>query len=370
MTKDVHVAPPTDVSAGRTASSRDITIDFIRTLCIVSMTVAHVAFASLAYRVTHAMIWFDGAMGFVLLSGLVVGLVYRRVIERRGLRAAQVKAVRRAGVVYAAHLLLCAVAFIVASVHAGRDEIYAGLGDHPAVWDWVVAALTLQVNPQRAAILSLYVVLMLLTPLAFWALKRGRWVFVVAGVTVLYIAGQLFPSALTLPRVPGVFGEINWALWQALYFVALIAGWYWAKVRDFILRRNVRIVLIVATVLVAVAARLSTRLAGPASTAVAWLFGDGQMGPGTIVVAFLVVATLYAVFAYVSAWAPRLMTELGRVGRRSLDCYVILGIAVLVVPTVWEPGRGSAISMLYAAGMLVIMWAWCWLRDARQNARR
>jgi hypothetical protein len=344
---------------------RDLTIDVLRAFCIVSMTTAHVASGSFAYAATHALLWFDGAMGFVLLAGLVIGIVHRRTAERAGFAASRTKAWRRAGVVYLAHLAICALAFLVA-MDPIQDARYAGVGDFGAWWQALLATLTLQVNPMNASILSLYVILLLLTPIATWALLRGKpWILAAMSVA-LYIAGQIAPAAFTLQRMPGHEGLINWATWQALYFAALALGWHWKSVRGLLRRRSTWVSLLLVAAVVGAVARVRLRIFPDVQLPLLdWFVDDGTLGLGTILLAFIVMGGLYGALAPLCEAVPRVAAEVGRIGRRSLDCYVILCVFVLVVPLFWRPDARSLEAVAYAAGVLAVMWLWCRIRDSR-----
>ena len=353
---------------------RDRAIDVIRTLCIVSMTFAHTAPRSLGWEATHVLVWYDGAMGFVLLSGLVVAIVQRRTVERSGFPAARTKAIRRAGLVYVAHLGICALAFLVASVSASMDKRYAGVNDFSSWWEPVVAALTLQINPKFASILSLYVILLLMTPVASWLLSRGRALVLAAAVSALFVVGSLWPEPFILPRVPGVPGQINWATWQLLYVLAMIVGWHWPRIRETLARRTVWGTLLVATVLVGVAAQARVQLApapgeGSLLATIDRLFDDGTLGIGTVLFAFVVVGALYGLLAPAARRFPRTVFELGRIGRRSLDCYIMLCILVITVPAFWVYDPTGRKAMVYAFGVMALMYGWCRLRDWRAARR-
>ena len=237
----------------------------------------------------------------------------------------------------------------------------------PTWWRAVLAALTLQINPTNASILSLYVILLLLTPVAIWALLR-RKAWLLAGMSVaLYVAGQLLPSAFTLPRLPRVEGQINWATWQALFFSALVVGWYWNTVRVRLLQPRVWLWLLLVSLGVGALARVRLRVLpasdGPFLSFVDWFFEDGTLGPGSILLALAVVGGLYGVLTPLCDRVPRAAMELGRIGRRSLDCYVILSLFVLVVPIFWRPDPRSLDAVAYGLALLLLMWVWCRARD-------
>ncbi|MDN3310445.1 OpgC domain-containing protein [Microbacterium oryzae] len=346
---------------------REAAIDVIRGLCIVSMVFAHIALGGIGYKVTHAAVWFDGAMGFVLLSGLVVGMVQRKTIERGRLSDGPIKVIRRARLVYVAHLFICALAFGVANAFPRRDGTYASFEDVGGWWQALVAALLLQINPPRAAILSLYVVLLLLTAgAAILAFKRWWWLFVVALIG-LFAVGHLFPEAFTLPRMPGVFGEINWATWQATYFLAFIVGWNWDRVRPRLDSRPWHAFSLSLVAAVIVWARLDrSEMLPPAVSEVnAWIFGSGQMGPGTVIFAFLVMAALFPIIRWAEGKIPPATSVLARIGRRSLDCYVMLSVLVLLVPSFLPYRTYSLGADLGAVATLLLMWVWNRWRDYR-----
>ncbi|GAA2977933.1 hypothetical protein JOD63_003145 [Microbacterium terrae] len=348
-------------------TGRDSAIDVIRTLCIVSMTSAHLAARSLAWEVTHVLVWYDGAMGFVLLSGLVLGIVQHKTVQRSGLTAARTKALRRGGLVYVAHLGICALAFIVASVSESLDVRYAGVNDFSSWWEPIVAAMTLRINPKFASILSLYVILLALTPLASWALARGRGILLCAASVALFTVGSVWPAPFILPRVPGVPGHINWATWQLLFVAALIVGWNWSRIRGALTRPALWVTLLSVAALVGAAAQARTALApSPGEGAIAVvdrLFDDGTIGIGTIVLAFVVVGGLYGALTPLADRLPRVAAEIGRIGRRSLDCYIILCILVITTPLFWIYDTTGRRAMLYAAATLALMYGWCVLRD-------
>src|SRR5436190_1647309 len=87
-------------------ASRDRRLDFLRGYCVFAMAVDHLGSSSWLTPLTGGNRFFvSAAEGFLFLSGLVMGIVYRPLVERTGLRGAADKALRRALMIYALTVL-------------------------------------------------------------------------------------------------------------------------------------------------------------------------------------------------------------------------------------------------------------------------
>ena len=353
------------------APARDLAIDVMRGLCIISMTTAHLAVGSWPWQIAHAAIFVDGAVGFVLLSGLVVGMTQRRKIDTAGLAVGEGKLLRRTVLIYFAHIALCVFAFLVVTADPTRLDAthsgpYVGIealgGPLPAA----IATLTLQVNPHYTSILSLYVVLLLLAMAAVAALTHRLTPLVVAGSLALYGAGYWWPLAFTFPAQPGVPGAVNWATWQLLFVGALLVGWHWrsAPVRWAL---HSRVAWGCALGLVATAAGMGwlTRLGGvgPWKAVVAQVFTEGTLAPTTILLAFAAALVGYPICRALVRIAAPLGSPIARIGQHSLDCYLILSVAVILLPSLYRYDPAGLIGVGVTIDLLVVMFGWCLLRD-------
>ena len=353
------------------APGRDRAIDVMRGLCIISMTTAHLAAGSWPWQVAHAAVFIDGAVGFVLLSGLVVGITQRRKVNASGLVAGERKLFRRTVLIYFAHLALCLFAFLVVTADPTRLDPtragpYVGVpalgGPLPAA----IATLTLQVNPHYTSILSLYVVLLLLAMAAVAGLAHRLTPLVVIGSLTLYGAGYWWPLAFTFPSQPGVPGAVNWATWQLLFICALLVGWNWRTAPVRWLLRS-RLAWSCALALVAIAAGLGwlTRLgaADPWKAVVAQVFTEGTLSPATILLAFAAALVGYPLCRALVRVAGPLASPIARIGRHSLDCYLILSGAVILLPSLYRYDPAGLVAVGVTFDLLVLMFGWCLLRD-------
>lgn len=350
---------------------RDQAIDVMRGLCIISMTTAHLAVGSWPWHVAHAAIYVDGAVGFVLLSGLVLGITQRRRIDAAGLAIGERKLFRRTVLIYCAHVALCVFAFLVVTADPTRIDPmragpYVGVGTLGGPFPAAIATLSLQVNPPYTSILSLYVVLLLLAMAAVTALSHRLTPLVLAGSLALYGAGYWWPLAFTFPAQPGVPGAVNWATWQLLFVGALLVGWHWRSGPVRWALRS-RLAWGCALGLVATAAGIGwlTRLGGadPWKAVVAGVFTEGTLAPATILLAFAAAIVGYPICRALVRIAAPLASPIARIGRHSLDCYLILSMAVILLPSLYRYDPAGLIAVGVTIDLLVVMFGWCLLRD-------
>ncbi len=83
------------------ADGRDLRVDLLRGLAVLAMVVDHLGGPSILYLLTGGNRFYTSAAeGFIVLSGLTVGLVYRRIAERQGLATAFRRLLARAWTLY------------------------------------------------------------------------------------------------------------------------------------------------------------------------------------------------------------------------------------------------------------------------------
>ncbi len=364
-------APPMGVRAA--ASRRDTAIDVLRGLCIVSMTTAHVAAGTVPYRVAHAAVFVDGAVGFVLLSGVMVGRVQRRAIDAQGRSAGVRKLLRRVGLIYLAHVALCVVGMLVVAADPARGDMYAGVSALGGPVPAALATLGLQVNPYYTSILSLYVLLLLLAIPAVLAVSFRAPAPVAAASLALYVAGLLWPEPFTFAERPGVPSPVNWATWQLLFMAAVLVGWYW---RGPVLRKAVRsrgmVYAAVAFVLACAALGWAATTGAPAAwkTVTAAAFSDGALGPGRLLMAFAAVLVGYRICLWVLPRTGPLFTPIALIGRHALDCYIVLSLTVILLPGGLAYDTTGWIGVAVTVDVLVLMVLWCAARERGSTSLR
>ena len=163
----------------------------------------------------------DGAFFFVALSGVVTGLVHRRLVVRRGLRASSTKLVRRAALIYAVHVGLVVLTVSAASIEPNLLHETPTWSEVGGVAAGIGEILSLTLQPNFIDVLPMYVVFLLLAVPAVAALRHGWYGAVAAASLAIYAVGLPFGG---FPLVDGSFAI---ASWQVLFMAGLMVGWAW-----------------------------------------------------------------------------------------------------------------------------------------------
>lgn len=292
------------------AGKRDLRIDLLRGFCVFAMIVDHIGGSSWLYGLTGGNRWLvSAAEGFVFLSGLTMGLVYREKVRRAGLRAASWAALQRAGTLY---LLTVAVTLIFTAFARLTDwslwtDRALAAGDP---LELIVGAFTLHYTYHGADILALYTLLVASAPLVFFLLDEGRTGYVVAGTWALWAGFQLFPEQFTIPWTIRNSHYFSLAAWQLLFVGGLVLGWHrrslasLARTRLASLR-SVPVMLGIVTPALALASagwvdrgELATRAFDP----MIGLFSKPSLGPGRLLLFLAIFAASYLALTLV--WRP------------------------------------------------------------------
>jgi hypothetical protein len=335
---------------------RDQRLDLLRGFCVFAMIVDHIGGASWLYGLTGGNSWLvSAAEGFVFLSGLTMGLVYRRKVREQGLRAAARAALRRAGTLY---LLTVSVTLIFTLLARLTDwslwtdrALAAG---EPL--DLLFGALTLHYTYHGADVLALYTLLVAAAPLVFFLLDEGKTPHVAAGSWLIWAGYQFFPERFSLTWTIQDSNYFPLAAWQVLFVGGLLLGWH----RQPLAQRAQRHLAALRTTPALVA------LGAPALAlaSVGWvdrgelvsrgfdptigLFAKANLGPGRLLLFLAIFLAAYLVLTV--CWAP-LERALGwlllPLGQTALYGYTLQLFLVLPLYNLFDVGRHAPERALY-----------------------
>ncbi|GAA4696339.1 hypothetical protein GCM10023226_38470 [Nocardioides nanhaiensis] len=317
--------------------SRDDRLDLFRGWIIIAVVVTHIEVGGAwSYVTLNAVGAITGAEMFVLLSGLVLGMVYAPTVRRLGEWGAAVTAWRRARKLYVTALVVVLLVPLLGLVPGVTSEavttftdrgtgengtevagqvydLYPNLArllDYPPPWYAVRQLLLLEIGPWVFNIMGLFVVLSLLVPLAMWLIRRGAWWLLLAGSWTAYAVGATTGWHPLPSQFEYVFPLL---LWQLPFLHGLVIGHYRQRIVRALTTRTG--VLAVGVVVVGYA------------TFLGWLWIAHRTGIDPLVVPPETYGWLYD-NAY-----TRVFLRPGRL----LDLAVLLVVAYAVLTTCWKP---------------------------------
>ncbi|MFJ5957482.1 OpgC domain-containing protein [Paenarthrobacter sp. NPDC092416] len=321
-------------------SKRDARIDMLRGLAIVFVVVNHVGINSVFQLLSQETLGVvSGAELFVMLSGVVLGMVYGpRIASELGDVVDGTS--KRAGKLYFTALAVVLIVYVLSLLPfvnaaavttftdqgtgaAGRAaagttyDLYAGMEgllQFPVPQGLIPALLLLQVGPWQFNIMGLYVVLLLISPLILVALSRGFTWLVLTLSLGLYAAGSIFRFRL----LPSQFEDsFPFLVWQLLFVVGMTAGFYRHQIIAWFAAPRQRLLLGACIFLAAACAlfswsgpyltnQLDVRLALIPESTFRYIydtfFSRTYLGPGRVLNVILITIALYSMLS--AFWKP------------------------------------------------------------------
>ncbi len=228
--------------------ARDLRIDLLRGYFVLAMVIDHVHGPSPLYWLTGGNRFFTSAAeGFILTSGLVAGLVYRRLIERDGLAPSLLKLLARALSLY---LLTVGLTLLFVPISETLYLPWAQGVDLSRAAEFVVSILTLHRTYYLVDVMLLYTVLFVIAPLAFILILRGKGWVVLALSWGLWGLFQFFPDATATPWPIAGNYLFQLSAWQVLFFTGLALGSYAHRIPTLSCRATRRALLVTGILVV------------------------------------------------------------------------------------------------------------------------
>jgi hypothetical protein len=204
---------------------RDLRIDLLRGVAIVSMVVNHLECRSFFNNITQGHIYASSAEGFVFLSGFVLGFVTLQRINKIGLNAAMLKLLERAKILYFTSFIAIAGLGLTSLIAPGitRPSFDRAPGEW---WQILLAAGTLHLAPAIVDILQLYVLCLLISPAIFWMLRRRLLLPLLTISWTLWWIQQVHPYSFSFQPLDRAHPYFVFSTWQILYVHGVAAGYH------------------------------------------------------------------------------------------------------------------------------------------------
>ena len=318
------------------------------------MVVDHLGGASFLYPLTGGNTFYvSAAEGFIFLSGLMVGLIYGRRIERDGLATVQLRLLRRALTLYGVTLGLTFI-FVGLSRLAGMPWLQ---DTAPLTPQLAVSLITLHHTYYLVDVMLLYTLLLAVSPVALLLLHARQTMWLLALSIGLWALHLAYSEQATVPWEIVNNDTFRVSAWQLWFFVGMVIGFHWDALRASLQR--VPVAPAMGGLAIAAAGFVTLHLGAPLHVD-AW-FDKHYAAPGRVVAFAVFFPLLY--LAVTLAWRP-----LARVagwlllpfGQNALYVYAMhlfaIYVAALILPYVPGFDRANPVmnSLVQIAAVLAI----------------
>ena len=224
-------------------STRDLRIDWLRGLAMACVIIDHSRISSLLAWFSYQRFWtVTAAEVFVVLSGVVLGMVYGGKLLRVGWHGVVTGLGRRALTLYLAFVgvTLAVLGLSLAGIDVspvtawddGTTDLSPCFFDPPMVNTTVLARVALmRCGPWPFTIVGLYVWLVAAAIPALLLLHKAGWRRLLAVSWTLYAIYQFAPRALTMGAFEGTFPILAW---QLLFVHGLTIGYHRDRLAAFV----------------------------------------------------------------------------------------------------------------------------------------
>jgi hypothetical protein len=353
-----------DIAVTTNTNNRIYALDIIRGLFLIVILINHIEmYPNLFDLFTgRGRLLVSAAEGFFFMSGLLVGMVYRRRLSL-GMKFVFTKMWKRAGELYIGSILLTLL-FTYAAIYFKHTTIKDGI---PDVINWshiFKETVFMRYGYGWADFLDRFAILMFLAPFGFYLLSKGKWWLLMA----VSVIGWAWPgSGFTLH-------------WQIIYALGMILGYHWHEVRarfgklSATSRKSIKISLAVITVItfglsylsVYVLSLLNEKLASlsvglqqftlhwNSVNAYVWRFAEKwTVGPLRLVLFLIWFSVLFMVVQRHEKSINRYTKGMIQtVGQNSLFVYIAHAFIVFIFKLFIAPGKPLFINFIVTAAAL------------------
>lgn len=204
---------------------RDLRFDFLRGIAVVAMVTDHIGGAhSWLYAFTGGNRFFvSAAEAFVFISGLVFGIVEFSLMNRAGIDAALIKALKR---VFTLYLFTTALTLTFAFFSRLLELLWAPQFNPGQRVDFIVGILTLHRAYYLTDVLLLYVLLVLAAGPALLLMEHSYTWAVLATSWGLWGLWQVSPAQAAFPWDIQDNSVFHFSAWQIFFITGLVIGFH------------------------------------------------------------------------------------------------------------------------------------------------
>ncbi|RVU84024.1 hypothetical protein EOL70_14565 [Leucothrix sargassi] len=376
-----------------TGATRDLRLDFMRGIVIPLLFASHFEyFSALMYIGWERIGIVSTAEIFVILAGVVVGMVFGKKLRNEGLAAAMPALMDRSIKLYMTNVVLILIiaamryipeldSTIITTYHSpysGKTyPLFPSMDS--GIFNLLHQTLLLRIGPHQFQIVGMYVVMFILvTPFVFFMLSCKRVGMLLGLSWVIYLINFGAPEPNPgSPAYRPTQAQFEYAFpiyaWQLIYVHGIVAGYYKKEVVAFFTNKALgKALLYLSFILTAAFIFLtwhnpldefeSVRLRFLSTDTFHWLNGNYfqkyKLGPGRLLNVAVVLITMYALLT--RFWVP-ISKALGwffiPLGQASLYVFYVHIFFLLILANTPLPEMNDFwINTAIHAGLLISIW--------------
>lgn len=226
--------------------SRDLRIDFMRGFVMLILVTVHINLLSFYNYVSWERFGVvTGAEGFVILSGLILGILYRVRLKDIPFKDTMNKQFNRSFLLYRTSIVVILLVFLMNllpyvdassvmtfTTYGGKVyNLYPDISMLREYHEIIMAKLfLLRYGPHQFQILGLYMILLFVSPFILWLLSKQRFGLVLALSWIIYFGSTGYNLRPTGAQFEYAFPVLTW---QVLFVHGLVIGYYRHELWNF-----------------------------------------------------------------------------------------------------------------------------------------
>jgi hypothetical protein len=352
----VQVAPPT--ASTPQAKRRLVTLDLMRGYYVGVLAAIHLDYipSLLGLVDGRGALLVSEAEGFFMISGLLVGMLRRRDLERVGLWRMTLNSWKRALQLYIVAVPLTLLFTYIGRVAVGHGHTQVKVGlDTWSTWPQLVYnSVTFHYTYGWADFLTYYVPMFLAAPLVVWLLSKHLWPLIL----VAAYAGFWLPSHYNTTFYS------PFLQWGVYFFIGSVAGYHWNDLKRLMRgmspnwNRAIRYGIIAVTIAFYIVGLILLYKPYLVSSHGMYnhMFQNNRLG---LLRPFAAPICVAGSFLMIRRFEDTLARTVGKVlipfGRNSLYVYVAQSFVVFLVPFAFKP-HDFLINTLFDAVVIAVLW--------------
>lgn len=220
----------------KTKAPRILALDLLRGYFLISIILNHLQWYPnlLDWVALRGSLVISAAEGFFMISGLLLGIVRGQKLIDKPFRVPALLMLSRGLKLYLVGVILMLAFTFIGWLFLDNVGLKPGIRpvDQP-FYEVIFGAFSLQYLYGWADFLRLYAIFLIMSPLALWLLRQGKWYVVILASCALwglYPVAQLMTSNSDELLMP--------FSWQLIFFVGLTIGFHWTDIQKWWSRQS------------------------------------------------------------------------------------------------------------------------------------